>query len=201
MRHLLGRRSILMLGAFACGICQLLPAVTASAGVSASMQASILTAFIALFKFSYNGGVGVASFPVATEVVSTRLRAWTVGSANAIGYLLAWLISFCSPYFINPAELGLVSSLICHRNSVTTVDTRSTGRSLRIHLGGQQLCLRDLVLLLHAGDVEPHARGAGRNVLEQGISPQLPQISVPDPRRCYSSSGHWGRRESFCHRP
>ncbi|KAJ9611680.1 hypothetical protein H2200_004864 [Cladophialophora chaetospira] len=107
MRHLVGRRAILIIGATACGLCQLLPAVTASAGVSAKIQASILTAFIALFKFSYNGGVGGASYPVATEVVSTRLRAWTVGSATAIGYLLAWLVSFCSPYFINPAELGL----------------------------------------------------------------------------------------------
>ena len=114
MRHLLGRRAILMIGATACGICQLLPAVTASAGVSTSVQASVLTAFIALFKFSYNGGVGGASYPVATELVSTRLRAWTVGSATAIGYLLAWLVSFCSPYFINPAELGLVSSSLVY---------------------------------------------------------------------------------------
>ncbi|ETI26647.1 hypothetical protein G647_10408 [Cladophialophora carrionii CBS 160.54] len=107
MRHLVGRRAILIIGATACGLCQLLPAVTASAGVSPRVQANTLTAFIALFKFFYNGCVGGASYPVATEVVSTRLRAWTVGSATAIGYLLAWLVSFCSPYFINPAELGL----------------------------------------------------------------------------------------------
>jgi MFS family permease len=108
MRHLVGRRAILIIGATACGLCQLLPAVTASAGVPPRVQANTLTAFIALFKFFYNGCVGGASYPVATEVVSTRLRAWTVGSATAIGYLLAWLVSFCSPYFINPAELGLV---------------------------------------------------------------------------------------------
>lgn len=109
MRHLVGRRWILMIGAMACGICQLVPAITASAGATAALQADVLTAFIALFKFFYNGCVGGASYPVATEVVSTRLRAWTVGSATAIGYLLAWLVSFCSPYFINPAELGWVS--------------------------------------------------------------------------------------------
>ncbi|KIW21313.1 hypothetical protein PV08_01893 [Exophiala spinifera] len=107
MRHLVGRRSILMIGAAACCLCQLAPAVAASATDDMRLRADILTAFVALFKFFYNGGVGVASYPVATEVVSTRLRAWTVGSATAIGYLLAWLISFCSPYFINPAELGL----------------------------------------------------------------------------------------------
>lgn len=109
MRHWLGRRSILMIGALSCALCQLSPAIAASVGASPKIQASVLTAFIALFKFAYNGGVGAASYPVATEVVSTRLRAWTVGSATALGYILAWLVSFCSPYFINPAELGWVS--------------------------------------------------------------------------------------------
>jgi hypothetical protein len=63
-----------------------------------------------------------------------------------------------------------------HSKLLTIVDTLYPGRSLRIHLGSEQFCLRDLVLRFHAGDVEPYARGAGRNVLEQGISPQLPQI-------------------------
>jgi len=107
MRHLFGRRNILMIGAMGCCLCQLAPAIAASTSDNLTFRANILTAFIALFKFFYNGGVGVASYAVATEVVSTRLRAWTVGSATAIGYLLAWLVSFCSPYFINPAELGL----------------------------------------------------------------------------------------------
>lgn len=109
MQHLFGRRNILMIGAMGCCLCQLAPAIAASTSENLTFRANILTAFIALFKFFYNGGVGVASYAVATEVVSTRLRAWTVGSATAIGYLLAWLVSFCSPYFINPAELGLVS--------------------------------------------------------------------------------------------
>ncbi|KLU82262.1 hypothetical protein MAPG_01336 [Magnaporthiopsis poae ATCC 64411] len=57
-------------------------------------------------RFFYNAGVGSASYPVATEIVSTRLRAYTVGSATSLGYVLAWLTSFCSPYFINPTELN-----------------------------------------------------------------------------------------------
>jgi hypothetical protein len=31
-----------------------------------------------------------------------------VGSANALGYFLAWLVGFCSPYFINPQDLNWV---------------------------------------------------------------------------------------------
>lgn len=131
MRHLVGRRSILMIGAAACCLCQLAPAIAASTTNDLKLRANILTAFIALFKFFYNGGVGVASYPVATEVVSTRLRAWTVGSSTAIGYLLAWLVSFCSPYFINPAELGLVSHLSIPED---VLDTHHPG-----HFGSSRL--------------------------------------------------------------
>lgn len=57
-------------------------------------------------------GVGAASSPLATELVSSRLRAWTVGSANALGYFLAWLVGFCSPYFINPQDLNWVFKIL-----------------------------------------------------------------------------------------
>ncbi|KAJ5928163.1 hypothetical protein N7466_007119 [Penicillium verhagenii] len=53
-----------------------------------------LVAFTALFMFFYNGCVGAASYPVATELVSSRLRAWTIGTATSLGYLLAWLVNF-----------------------------------------------------------------------------------------------------------
>lgn len=109
MRNALGRRSILMLGALACGICQLVPAVAWSVDRSSPTTGNLLVAFMALFKFFYQGGVGAASFPVATELVSSRLRAWTVGTAISLGYLLAWLCGFCSPYFINPEDLDWVS--------------------------------------------------------------------------------------------
>src|SRR5690606_1867303 len=70
-----------------------------------------LIAFTSLYMFSYNAFVGAASYPVATEVVSTRLRTWTVGSAISLGYFLAWLTGFCSPYFINPENLNWVRFL------------------------------------------------------------------------------------------
>ena len=60
----------------------------------------------ALFNFAYSAFVGIASYPVATELVCTRLRSYTVGAAISLGYLLAWLTSFCSPYFINPEHMN-----------------------------------------------------------------------------------------------
>ncbi|KAJ5669506.1 hypothetical protein N7462_010576 [Penicillium macrosclerotiorum] len=106
IRAVLGRRAILMLGALACGLCQLASAVAATVSPNTLPTGQTLVAFTALFMFFYNGCVGAASYPVATELVSSRLRAWTVGTATSLGYLLAWLVNFCTPYFINPEHLN-----------------------------------------------------------------------------------------------
>jgi hypothetical protein len=113
IRHLFGRRSILMLGAVACALCQLASAIAASvhgagSGSSSSTNGLVVVAFTAVFMFFYNGCVGAVSYPVATELVSSRLRAWTVGSATSLGYILAWLTNFTAPYFINPTNLNWV---------------------------------------------------------------------------------------------
>ncbi|EME86713.1 uncharacterized protein MYCFIDRAFT_29572 [Pseudocercospora fijiensis CIRAD86] len=107
MKNWFGRRSILMIGATICGISQLIPAIVWSINPMAKSSGSVLVGFMAVFQFGYNSCVGATSYPVATELVSSRLRAYTVGSATSIGYIFAWLCSFCSPYFINPKDLNL----------------------------------------------------------------------------------------------
>ncbi|KAL4886713.1 general substrate transporter [Aspergillus karnatakaensis] len=107
IREWFGRRQILMIGAISCGLCQLASAIAATVSPqTAFTTGQVLVAFTSLFKFFYNGCVGAASYPVATELVSSRLRAWTVGTATSLGYLLAWLTNFCTPYFINPEHLN-----------------------------------------------------------------------------------------------
>ncbi|KAF2180366.1 general substrate transporter [Zopfia rhizophila CBS 207.26] len=106
IRHLVGRRTILIFGAMACGLCELATAIAASVNQTAESTGKVLVGFTALFMFFYNGCVGAASYPVATELVSSRLRAWTVGTATSLGYVLAWLTGFCTPYFINPEDLN-----------------------------------------------------------------------------------------------
>jgi MFS family permease len=108
MNKLFGRRTIMIAGAVTCGLCELACGIASSAKPGSVATGNVLVAFTALFMFCYNAGVGVASAPLATELVSSRLRAWTVGSANALGYFLAWLVGFCSPYFINPQDLDWV---------------------------------------------------------------------------------------------
>ncbi|KAF2865262.1 general substrate transporter [Massariosphaeria phaeospora] len=106
MKALVGRRTILIFGAVTCGLCELACGIAASVNPTAKSTGTVLVAFTALFMFFYDACVGAASYPVATELVSSRLRTWTVGTATALGYFLAWLTGFCSPYFINPKDLN-----------------------------------------------------------------------------------------------
>jgi hypothetical protein len=122
MKNLVGRRAILMIGATACGLCMLASAIAATVNRTSEQTGTILVAFMALFMFFYNGCVGGASYPVATELVSSRLRAWTVGTATSLGYVLAWLTGFCTPYFINPTDLNWVGLLLALRRMRVLTD-------------------------------------------------------------------------------
>lgn len=124
VRHVFGRRSILMLGAAACGLCELASAIAYTVQPGSITTGRVLVAFTAIFQFFYNGCVGAASYPVATELVSSRLRAWTVGTATSLGYILAWAVGFCTPYFINPTQLNWVRiscMLLLSHNSLTSL--------------------------------------------------------------------------------
>ncbi|KEF51598.1 uncharacterized protein A1O9_12233 [Exophiala aquamarina CBS 119918] len=105
MRHFLGRRAQLGWGAFVSGVCHLVPAIIWTVKPDSSATVEIVVAFFALYYFCYGSTLGVATYSVASEVPSTRLRAMTLGTATSLGQLLAWLSSFCTPYFINPARL------------------------------------------------------------------------------------------------
>jgi len=118
MRHVMGRRTILMTGAIVQGAAMLGLAVSATVAPSTFAARSCLIAFIAIYNFSYNAFVGDATYPTATELVSTRLRSWSVGSAISIGYILAWLTSFFSPYFINPEYLNWVRGSLIYFHSM-----------------------------------------------------------------------------------
>lgn len=113
MRHVVGRRMILTIGAGLQAACMLGMAIGAGSvnEVGSTAGNNCLIAFMALYQFTYNAFVGDASYPVSTELPSTRLRSWTVGSAISLGYFFAWLTGFCSPYFINPQNLNWVSAV------------------------------------------------------------------------------------------
>jgi hypothetical protein len=68
IRHVFGRRSILMIGAAACGLCELASVISYTVQPNSIATGKVLVAFTAIFQFFYNGCVGSASYPVATEL-------------------------------------------------------------------------------------------------------------------------------------
>lgn len=97
-----------MTGAVVQGCVMLGLAISATVAPGTEAARRCVIAFTGLYICSYNMFVGDATYPTATEMVSTRLRSWSVGSAISLGYFLAWLTGFCSPYFINPENLNWV---------------------------------------------------------------------------------------------
>lgn len=149
LKKLFGRRTVMIVGAITCGLCELACGIASSVEPTSRATGNVLVAFTALFMFCYNAGVGAASSPLATELVSSRLRAWTVGSANALGYFLAWLVGFCSPYFINPQDLNWVSLYFRFFSILILI---VIGTPILVHLGRFKLLMCDLVLFLPSRD-------------------------------------------------
>jgi hypothetical protein len=104
-----GRRFLLLAGAAGQGLCMLIIGATYSSGDNSLAANRCLVAFVILHIFIYTMCTAPYLYLVAGEIPSNRLRSFTLGIANAIGFLGAWLISFTVPYFINPQDLNWVS--------------------------------------------------------------------------------------------
>jgi len=111
MRHVLGRRAFLMISAVGNALFMLGLAVstTESVGASFETKSKCIITFCLLHLIWYSFGTGLATRPVSTELVSTKLRAWSFGATQAVSQLIIWLVSFCTPYFINPENMNWVS--------------------------------------------------------------------------------------------
>ncbi|KAK5233624.1 hypothetical protein LTR47_005247 [Exophiala xenobiotica] len=101
-----GRRFLLLVGAAGQGLCMLIIGATYSSGDNSLAANRCLVAFVILHIFIYTMCTAPYLYLVAGEIPSNRLRSFTLGIANAIGFLGAWLISFTVPYFINPQDLN-----------------------------------------------------------------------------------------------
>jgi len=114
MRHVCGRRTILMIGAAFNSLTMLGLAVSSTVTTSPETFQKCLVTFVLLFLVGYSFGTGTATRPTSTEMVSTRLRAYSFGATQAVSQLLIWLVSFTTPYFINPEHLNWVSLTLSH---------------------------------------------------------------------------------------
>jgi sugar porter (SP) family MFS transporter len=78
---------------------------TVSGGHS-SAASKALVALSIVYTWVYGVGQGPVLWALGTEIPSQRLRSQTVGTASGLNFIIGWLVSFFTPYFINPDHLG-----------------------------------------------------------------------------------------------
>ncbi|KAF2689657.1 MFS transporter [Lentithecium fluviatile CBS 122367] len=102
----IGRRFSMLLGHGGSVVFMLGMGIAASISGSSKEAGKAIVACALCWFFVYNGFSGAVSWPIANEVVSSRLRVATIGMGTGINYVFAWLTSFTTPYFINSKELN-----------------------------------------------------------------------------------------------
>lgn len=85
MHKVFGRRPMLLIGAGGCCITMLVIGLLSLAGKN-PQAGQALVGFALMFNFFYNGFTGTITWPIAGEVVSSRLRVVSVGLGTGINY-------------------------------------------------------------------------------------------------------------------
>ncbi|KEF60892.1 uncharacterized protein A1O9_02456 [Exophiala aquamarina CBS 119918] len=102
----LGRRSMMLIGHSTSAVFMAGMGIAQSVAPGTKAAGKAIVGCALCYHFFYNGFSGAQSYPVANEVVSSRLRVISVGTATAINMVFAWLTAFTMPYFINRTELN-----------------------------------------------------------------------------------------------
>jgi len=100
------RRVFLTWGLVLCGVLQLIIAAIFDAK---PRNQSVLQAVVGLsvvYIYSFNGLISPYAFLSGGEIPSQRMRSYTFGLATAVSFLGGWLVTFTTPYFINPNSLN-----------------------------------------------------------------------------------------------
>jgi hypothetical protein len=113
----------MLFGSAMASLCMLAIGIANTVAGNSPPAGRAIVAFMVLYGFFYNGFSGTLSWPIATEVVSSRLRVITIGVGTGINYFFncecsltgefsapqltnAGLVSYTAPFFINPNDLN-----------------------------------------------------------------------------------------------
>src|ERR1700761_7125282 len=113
MHKVFGRRTMLLIGAGGCCICMLAIGLLSLAGHGTS-AGQALVGFALMFSFFYNGFTGTITWPIAGELVSSRLRVFTVGLGTGINYFFNCEFPQTGSYCTKPLTLLIRADLILH---------------------------------------------------------------------------------------
>lgn len=105
-----GRRFILLYGMVALAVLNLL---IAALGLDRNSQPLLLTssAFLTMYNFFYNSGIGPIAYVFATEIPTSRLRAKTVAVGVASSNSVNTMWSFVLPYMFNADQANMGSAI------------------------------------------------------------------------------------------
>ncbi|KAI1824074.1 MFS monosaccharide transporter-like protein [Xylaria intraflava] len=102
-----GRRRVMMIaGAVLCGLAQLGMAIVYTVEPGTQRTGKTIIGLSVVYIVAYNAMLATYAWLSGGELASQRLRSHTFGLATAVGFFGAWLITFTTPYFINPSSLG-----------------------------------------------------------------------------------------------
>ncbi|KAJ9613280.1 hypothetical protein H2200_003222 [Cladophialophora chaetospira] len=93
----IGRRTSMLFGSAMASLCMLAIGIAYVVGGTSKPAGSAIVAFMVMYGFFYNGFSGTLSWPVATEVVSSRLRVLTIGVCTGINYFFNLFFFFLLP--------------------------------------------------------------------------------------------------------
>jgi hypothetical protein len=106
MRYLYRRHLLMVFSFFSSVLMFAIAIVYTKSSVGNISAGKALVACSIVYTWTYNVGQGPVMWALATEIPSQRLRSQTVGLSSGINFIFGWLVSFCTPYFINPTELN-----------------------------------------------------------------------------------------------
>jgi MFS transporter, SP family, general alpha glucoside:H+ symporter len=101
-----GRRPLLIGGVTSMSLILLLSASTGTATQNPHARLACV-AFLTMFNFFYNGGIGAIAYTIASEIPTAVLRTKTFALAIAFYQSMNTMWTFVLPYIINPGEADL----------------------------------------------------------------------------------------------
>lgn len=104
----IGRRSILLIGYAAQGVCMLVIGIVWSVNSTSVVSGRLLVAFVIIYIWFYNAAAAPYLYLVAGEVPTQRLRSYTVGTSIGVSFFFNWVCSYTAPYFLNPTDLNWI---------------------------------------------------------------------------------------------
>ena len=200
-QKVLGRRPMMLIGHSTAALFMMGIALAGTIAPNAIPAGKAVVACAMLYYAVYNGFSGALSWPIASELVSSRLRVLTIGTGTGVNYIFACrsfillfavysglnkmlpgLTSFTSPYFINIENLNWgakyawiwAASNFITFGEISLSSSRTTDPRIR-RTNGLQF---SLLLLLPTRNERAVIRRARRTLPEPSISQRLSKISM-----------------------